>query len=158
MLRLGRRMEGKSFARMLTDPSFRTRETLYFAYKDVLRSVKDTRYKLLEYRGCTHRTQLFDLINDPYEQYDLAANPRHAARSEAPARAFAALSCRMGGYRSSLQPCILESISVIAKSFGQAAFCSSGRTGTASSARRRGVPLRCRMRFAIFAGMPYLQI
>lgn len=75
MLRLGRRMEGKSFARMLTDPSFRTRETLFFAYKDVLRSVKDTRYKLLEYRGCTHRTQLFDLINDPYEQYDLAANP-----------------------------------------------------------------------------------
>lgn len=68
-------VEGRSFAPMLQDPSFQTRDTLYFAYKDILRSVKDERYKLLEYRGTAHRTQLFDLKNDPEETRDLSEDP-----------------------------------------------------------------------------------
>lgn len=71
-------VEGKSFASVLRDPSVTTRETLYFAYNDMLRAVKDDRYKLIEYRTTTRRTQLFDLQNDPDELCNLAEQPEYA--------------------------------------------------------------------------------
>ena len=65
-------VEGKSFAAMLHDPSVKTRQDLYFAYNDLLRSVKKEGWKLIEYRGPAHRTQLFNLNEDPLELDNLA--------------------------------------------------------------------------------------
>jgi len=70
-------VEGKSFTRMFGNTEFVTRETLYFAYAHQIRSVKDGRYKLVEYRNHANRTQLFDLAEDPCEINDLADCPNH---------------------------------------------------------------------------------
>ena len=71
-------VEGKSFARMFHDPNFTTRNALYFAYTGLIRGVKDGRYKLIEYRNHANRQQLFDLLEDPCETRDLAADPAHS--------------------------------------------------------------------------------
>lgn len=58
------------------------RESLYFAYIDDIRAVKDERYKLIEYvyhkNNGQRFTQLFDLIEDPKELNDLANSPEHS--------------------------------------------------------------------------------
>ena len=72
-------VEGLSFAKMLSDPAFRTRESLFFAYENLIRGVKDSRYKLVEYRNHTTETQLFDLAENPGETVNLAKKPEHAA-------------------------------------------------------------------------------
>lgn len=70
-------VEGKSFAKMFTEKDFITREDLFFAYNDLIRSVKNNQYKLIEYRPSKEnnttltKTLLFDLKNDPYELNDL---------------------------------------------------------------------------------------
>ena len=71
-------VEGKSFAAMIQDTSVKTRETLYFAYCDMIRSIKDSRYKLIEYRNPIKKTQLFDLLEDPCEIHDLSEEPSYA--------------------------------------------------------------------------------
>lgn len=73
-------VEGRSFLPALTQPEYRHRENLFFAYGNLLRSVKDSRYKLLEYRGPICRTQLFDLQQDPAEVKDLSQDPAQASR------------------------------------------------------------------------------
>ena len=70
-------VEGRSFAGMFRDPSAVTRRQLYFAYNDLIRSVKDEQYKLIEYRGVARKTQLFDLRSDPSEMNNLAEDPRY---------------------------------------------------------------------------------
>ena len=72
-------VEGKSFVKMLNSPDFCIRDTLYFAYDNLIRAVKDSQYKLAEYRNHTRETQLFDLKNNPEETIDLANDPRHAS-------------------------------------------------------------------------------
>lgn len=47
------------------------RETLFTAYKDVQRSVRDDRWKLITYPQI-NKSQLFDLQNDPQEMKDLS--------------------------------------------------------------------------------------
>lgn len=64
-------VEGKSFAPMFQDPSYTTRDSLYFVYNDLMRSVKKDGWKLIEYRKHACRRQLFDLNSDPYELHDL---------------------------------------------------------------------------------------
>ncbi|MFI3207244.1 MAG: sulfatase-like hydrolase/transferase, partial [Clostridia bacterium] len=70
-------VEGKSFAKSFEDATYKTRKDLFFVYNDLLRSVKDEQYKLIEYRPSKEyntslvRTQLFDLKNDPSEINDL---------------------------------------------------------------------------------------
>ncbi len=59
------------------------RPTVYSLYKDLLRMVKDQRYKLIRnYRSATgggvDRLQLFDLVEDPWETRDLIAEPSQA--------------------------------------------------------------------------------
>jgi len=71
-------VEGRSFAAMFKDPSFITRDTLYFAFNDLIRGVKDYRYKLIEYRNHVTAWQLFDLIDDPAEIRNLAADTAYA--------------------------------------------------------------------------------
>ncbi len=75
-------VEGKSFAPAIADPAAKTRDSLYFAYNDLLRAVKDDRYKLIEYRTTTRHTQLFDLQNAPDELQDLSGLPEYAGTVE----------------------------------------------------------------------------
>jgi arylsulfatase A-like enzyme len=58
------------------------RDTLYFAYTQYQRAVKDRNYKLIEYavEGRDRVTQLFDLVNDPWEMTNLAGNPDYAGK------------------------------------------------------------------------------
>lgn len=61
-------VEGLSLFPTILDEGERPRETLYFAYTDMLRGVKNRRYKLIEYASeICRRTQLFDLDEDPGE-------------------------------------------------------------------------------------------
>lgn len=57
------------------------RDSLFFAYRDVQRAVRDERYKLIRYPQ-VNVTQLFDLQADPDERRNLAADPSQADRIE----------------------------------------------------------------------------
>ncbi|NQU40231.1 MAG: sulfatase-like hydrolase/transferase [Lentisphaerae bacterium] len=74
-------VEGQSLLPSIRNNAVVHRDSLYFAYTDTMRSVKDGRYKLIECRLATSRsTQLFDLVDDPNELNNLAADPAQAAR------------------------------------------------------------------------------
>ncbi len=69
-------VEGQSLAPTLADAQLRGREALLFAYRGLQRAVRDDRYKLIEYVVDGERTtQLFDLVEDPWELRNLAARP-----------------------------------------------------------------------------------
>ncbi|MEX2561080.1 MAG: sulfatase-like hydrolase/transferase, partial [Pirellulales bacterium] len=74
-------LDGKSFAGLLRGKPAATRDTLFLAYRDVQRAVRDDRWKLIRYPQAG-RTQLFDLATDPDEIHDLSADPDQAARIE----------------------------------------------------------------------------
>ncbi|MEI2727321.1 MAG: sulfatase-like hydrolase/transferase [Verrucomicrobiota bacterium] len=67
-------VEGKSFAPLLAGQPFMAREFMFNAYKNVQRSFRDERWKVIRYPQI-NRTQLFDLANDPHELNDLADQP-----------------------------------------------------------------------------------
>ncbi len=71
-------VEGKSFYKMFSDDAYKTRENLYFVYNDLIRSVKNERYKLIEYRNFITKTELFDHQNDSCEMNDLSKNPEYS--------------------------------------------------------------------------------
>lgn len=71
--------EGLEFTTALRDPAKPARDSLIFAYKNVQRAVRDTRWKLIRYPQ-VDKTQLFDLQADPHEMSDLAGKPEHAAK------------------------------------------------------------------------------
>lgn len=75
-------VEGRDFSPMLEDDTYKIREFLYFAYADLIRSVKDERYKLIQYRNGKERCQLFDLWEDPYELHDLSDRSGYGERME----------------------------------------------------------------------------
>ena len=50
-----------------------------FAYRDVQRAVRDSRWKLVRH-PLVDQTQLFDLKNDPYEKTSLADRPEYKSR------------------------------------------------------------------------------
>ena len=56
----------------------RVRDTLFLSYRNVQRSLRDDRWKVIRY-PVINRTQLFDLASDPFEMKDLAAD---AAQSD----------------------------------------------------------------------------
>lgn len=72
-------LDGKSFADVVRGKADRARETVFFAYRDVQRGVRDGDWKLLRYPRI-NRSQLFDLKTDPDELHDLAASPEAAER------------------------------------------------------------------------------
>ncbi|MBT8036599.1 MAG: sulfatase-like hydrolase/transferase [Verrucomicrobiae bacterium] len=71
----------KSLNKVINHADATHREHLYFAFMSWQRSVRDNQYKLIEYCVNDQRhTQLFDLINDPMEINNLAANPEYAVK------------------------------------------------------------------------------
>jgi arylsulfatase A-like enzyme len=77
-------VEGHSLRPLLDDATASHREVLRFAYQDVQRSVRDRRYKLIEYAVENSLTrQLFDCVQDPGELHNLANDPAYSERLQA---------------------------------------------------------------------------
>jgi arylsulfatase A-like enzyme len=72
---------GQSLVPVLTGKQAKVRDSLFFAYRDVQRAVRDDRWHLIV-NTQINTTQLFDLANDPDETRDLAVQP--VARREIP--------------------------------------------------------------------------
>ena len=70
-------LDGKSLKGVIESRVTGVRETLFLAYRDVQRAVRDSRYKLIRYPQ-VNITQLFDLQEDPHERKNLADVPEQA--------------------------------------------------------------------------------
>lgn len=74
-------VEGQSLLPIIQGRERKVRDTLFAAYRDCQRMVRDERWKLIKYNAKgVKNTQLFDLKNDPDELKNLAESPRHATR------------------------------------------------------------------------------
>lgn len=72
-------VEGQSLRGAIRGPGHTIRPDLFLPYRDLMRAVRDERWKLIEYRlKGARRTQLFDLRADPWELHDQSANPSHS--------------------------------------------------------------------------------
>ncbi|MCD6049353.1 MAG: sulfatase-like hydrolase/transferase [Verrucomicrobia bacterium] len=72
-------LDGKSFAPVIQGKADKSRETLFLAYRDVQRAIRDERWKLIRYPQ-VDVTQLFDLKNDPDELKNLAGEAAQKER------------------------------------------------------------------------------
>ncbi|WP_249280833.1 sulfatase-like hydrolase/transferase [Guopingia tenuis] len=66
-------VDGISFYETIADNRKKSRDTLFLIFGDKVRSFKNEKYKLIEYKYADlRRTQLFDLEKDPWEINDLS--------------------------------------------------------------------------------------
>ncbi|MEW6303131.1 MAG: sulfatase-like hydrolase/transferase [Verrucomicrobiota bacterium] len=72
-------LDGKSFAGVLQGRQAKVRDTLFLAYRDVQRAIRDDRWKLIRFPQI-NKSLLFDLQNDPQELKNLADDPAHSQR------------------------------------------------------------------------------
>jgi arylsulfatase A-like enzyme len=73
-------IEGRSLLPVVEGRQPTVRGTLFCAYRDCQRMVRDERWKLIEYQAAgTRNTQLFDLAGDPDEMRNLAFDPQAQA-------------------------------------------------------------------------------
>lgn len=72
-------LDGRSFASVIRGERQQHRDHLLLCYGDVQRAVRDARWKLIQYPQI-HRTQVFDLENDPFELNNLASDTAQAER------------------------------------------------------------------------------
>jgi arylsulfatase A-like enzyme len=79
-------VEGNSLVPVLAGDNSAGRDLLYHAYVQNWRAVCDGRFRYLVYAGrdgetgvCTPRRLLYDIVADPIEAHDLAADPAYAA-------------------------------------------------------------------------------
>jgi len=70
--------DGQSLVPAIMGRSATHRPAIFTAYRAVQRAVRDDRWKLIVYPQI-NKSQLFDLLADPIEMHDLAADPAHAA-------------------------------------------------------------------------------
>jgi arylsulfatase A-like enzyme len=73
--------EGKSLVPVFTGKQEKIRDSIFTAYRDLQRAVRDERWKLIVYPKI-NKVQLFDLRNDPAERHDLATDKAHGAEVE----------------------------------------------------------------------------
>ncbi len=74
-------LDGRSFGAVVRGEKTDHRESIFLAYRHVQRAVRAGDWKLIRYPRI-HRSQLFDLKNDPFEKEDLSANPAQSDRIE----------------------------------------------------------------------------
>jgi arylsulfatase A-like enzyme len=72
-------VEGKSLRSIWRGGAVSVRDTLFTTYEDMMRAVRDERWKLIRYPQINY-TQLFDLENDPDELNNLAGQPEYTER------------------------------------------------------------------------------
>ena len=73
------KIDGLSLAPVIRGAKAKVRETVFLAYMDSQRSVRDGRWKLIRFPRI-NRTLLFDLADDPHETKDLATDPAQKQR------------------------------------------------------------------------------
>ncbi len=73
--------EGESLAAVLAGKRAKVRDSLFTAYREFQRAVRDDRWKLIVYPQI-NKVQLFDLRDDPAETKDLSGEAAHAAEVE----------------------------------------------------------------------------
>ena len=74
-------VEGKSMCRAMQDPMEKVRDSLFFGYESYQRALKDRQYKLIEVNADDQRhSQLFDIVNDPWEMDNLIYDPNQQER------------------------------------------------------------------------------
>jgi len=71
------KIAGESLQPLWAGDRKQIRDSIFLPFQNLIRSVRDERWKLIVYPPINHR-QLFDLQNDPDEMHDLAADPTHA--------------------------------------------------------------------------------
>ena len=72
-------VEGASLTPILEGKTGRIRDNIFSAYSKLHRAVRNDRWKLIKYNVKGRQTtQLFDMINDPWEINNLADDPAHA--------------------------------------------------------------------------------
>ncbi|MCA9137312.1 MAG: sulfatase-like hydrolase/transferase [Planctomycetales bacterium] len=69
-------VEGASLVPILRGTAKQVHSAVFGYYQDAQRMVRTERWKLIRYPKID-RQQLFDLLNDPYEQHDLSLSPDH---------------------------------------------------------------------------------
>jgi arylsulfatase A-like enzyme len=74
-------VDGKSLLPVLEGRSSGVRDSIFSAYRDVQRAVRDERWKLIRYPRAD-KTQLFDLLSDPQECHDLADDRTYGPKIE----------------------------------------------------------------------------
>jgi arylsulfatase A-like enzyme len=72
-------LDAKSQVAVITGKAATVRPFGFNSYRDVQRSVRDDRWKLIRYPQID-KTQLFDLQADPHEMNDLSGKPEYAAK------------------------------------------------------------------------------
>ncbi len=72
-LQVPKGLDGADLTPVILGKQKQVRESLFTAYRNVQRAVRDEHYKLIIYPQI-NRTQLFDLQNDPDELHDLASD------------------------------------------------------------------------------------
>jgi arylsulfatase A-like enzyme len=75
------KLAGHSLRPVWVGEKERVRDSVFLPFSDLMRAVRDERWKLIVYPPINHR-ELFDLTADPDETNDLAADPAHAKEIE----------------------------------------------------------------------------
>jgi len=74
-------LDGRSLKPVMDGKVNNVRETMFYAYRQVQRAIRDARWKMIRYPRID-KTQLFDLKADPDELHDLAGDPAQTKRIE----------------------------------------------------------------------------
>lgn len=88
-------LDGRDLAPVWRGEPAAVRDSVFTAFRDLMRAVRDERWKLIRYPKIDH-VQLFDLAADPHETKNLASDPAHAERIEALTAAMRAWQRRVG--------------------------------------------------------------
>jgi arylsulfatase A-like enzyme len=76
-------IEGQTLMPIVRGEKSAVRTTIYGAYRNCQRMIRDERWKLIAYdAGGVRNVQLFDLKADPDERTNLATDPRHTAERQ----------------------------------------------------------------------------